>query len=62
MADISFSGSVYLVERRIDMSVVVTPELSATVGVATAFVVNPIAGAAVFRPVRYSARSGVKFR
>ncbi|HAT3834736.1 TPA: AsmA2 domain-containing protein [Morganella morganii] len=48
MADISFSGSVYLVERRIDMSVVVTPELSATVGVATAFVVNPIAGAAVF--------------
>lgn len=48
MADISFDGSIYLVERRIDMSVVVTPELSATVGVATAFVVNPIAGAAVF--------------
>ncbi|OPL22006.1 hypothetical protein B5S45_20100, partial [Morganella morganii] len=48
MADSRFSGSVYLVERRIDMSVGVTPELAATGGVATAFVVNPIAGAAVF--------------
>lgn len=31
-----------------DLQVVVTPEISATVGVATAFAINPIAGAAVF--------------
>ena len=30
------------------MEAVVAPEISATVGVATAFVVNPVVGAAVF--------------
>lgn len=42
-ADVAMSGSVDLVRRRIDMQAVIAPELSATVGVATAFV-----GAAVF--------------
>jgi uncharacterized protein YhdP len=37
-----------LVHRQLDIEAVVAPEISATVGVATAFVVNPIIGAAVF--------------
>jgi uncharacterized protein YhdP len=41
-------GSVNFVTRRIDMQAVVAPEISATVGVATAFVINPVVGAAVF--------------
>lgn len=41
-------GSVDLVRRRLDMEAVVAPEISATVGVAAAFAVNPIVGAAVF--------------
>ncbi|EKT59957.1 AsmA2 domain-containing protein YhdP [Providencia sneebia] len=48
MADIALSGKIDLVKRQIDGEAVVTPEISATVGVATAFAVNPIVGAAVF--------------
>ena len=48
IADIKLSGQINLLQRKINMEVVVTPELSATVGVATAFAVNPIVGAAVF--------------
>ncbi|MCT4714684.1 AsmA2 domain-containing protein YhdP [Enterobacteriaceae bacterium H18W14] len=47
-ADIAMKGSVDLVRRQLDMEAVVAPEISATVGVATAFVINPIVGAAVF--------------
>ncbi|HBI11990.1 MAG TPA: TIGR02099 family protein, partial [Franconibacter pulveris] len=47
-ADIAMKGSVDLPRRRLNMEAVVAPEISATVGVATAFVVNPIVGAAVF--------------
>ncbi|ATA20354.1 uncharacterized protein (TIGR02099 family) [Gibbsiella quercinecans] len=47
-ADIAMSGQIDLVQRQIDMEAVVAPEISATVGVATAFVINPIVGAAVF--------------
>lgn len=47
-ADIAMSGQVDLVKRQLDMEAVVAPEISATVGVATAFVINPIVGAAVF--------------
>lgn len=47
-ADIAMKGEIDLVQRRIDMEAVVAPELSATVGVATAFVINPVIGAAVF--------------
>ena len=41
-------GSVDLVRRQLNMEAIVAPEISATVGVATAFAVNPIIGAAVF--------------
>lgn len=47
-ADIAMKGSVDLVRRELNMEAVVAPEISATVGVAAAFVVNPIVGAAVF--------------
>lgn len=47
-ADIGLKGSVDLVQRRVDMEAIVAPEISTTVGVATAFVINPIVGAAVF--------------
>ncbi|MBL5885253.1 AsmA2 domain-containing protein YhdP [Lelliottia aquatilis] len=47
-ADIAMKGSVNLVRRELDLEAVVAPEISATVGVAAAFVVNPIVGAAVF--------------
>ena len=46
--DIAMKGSVNLVRRELDMEAVVAPEISASVGVAAAFVVNPIVGAAVF--------------
>lgn len=48
IADIAIKGQVDLLARKMDLQVVVTPEISATVGVATAFAINPIAGAAVF--------------
>lgn len=47
-ADIAMQGNMDLVKRRIDMEAVITPEISASVGVAAAFVVNPVIGAAVF--------------
>jgi uncharacterized protein (TIGR02099 family) len=47
-ADIAMKGSVDLVQRQLNIEAVVAPEISATVGVAAAFAVNPIAGAAVF--------------
>ncbi len=47
-ADIAMKGKVDLVKRQIDMEAVVAPEISATVGVAAAFAVNPVVGAAVF--------------
>lgn len=47
-ADIAMQGKMDLVQRRIDMEAVVAPEISASVGVAAAFVVNPVVGAAVF--------------
>lgn len=47
-ADIAMKGDVDLVKRDISMEAVVAPEISATVGVATAFAVNPVIGAAVF--------------
>ncbi|WP_253381599.1 AsmA2 domain-containing protein YhdP [unidentified bacterial endosymbiont] len=51
-ADIAMKGSVDLVRRELNMEAVVAPEISATVGVAAAFVVNPIVGAAVFAASR----------
>ncbi|WON76588.1 AsmA2 domain-containing protein YhdP [Serratia sp. UGAL515B_01] len=51
-ADIAMSGQIDLVRRQIDMQAVIAPEISATVGVATAFVINPIVGAAVFAASR----------
>ena len=47
-ADIAMQGKLDLVKRQIDMEAVVAPEISASVGVATAFVINPVIGAAVF--------------
>lgn len=47
-ADIAMSGNIDLAQRQIAMEAVITPEISATVGVATAFAVNPVVGAAVF--------------
>lgn len=47
-ADIAMKGNVNLVRRELNIEAVVAPEISATVGVATAFAVNPIVGAAVF--------------
>lgn len=47
-ADIAMKGSINLVRRDLNMEAVVAPEISATVGVAAAFAVNPIVGAAVF--------------
>lgn len=51
-ADIAMKGRVALVSRELDMEAIVAPEISATVGVATAFAVNPIIGAAVFAASR----------
>lgn len=47
-ADIAMKGHIDLVRRELSMEAVVAPAISATVGVAAAFVVNPIVGAAVF--------------
>ncbi|MDC9592176.1 AsmA2 domain-containing protein YhdP [Xenorhabdus sp. IM139775] len=47
-ADINATGKTDLVKRQINMELVITPEISTTVGVAAAFAVNPVAGAAIF--------------
>ncbi len=59
VADIAFNGQIDLVKRQINVEAVITPEISATVGVATAFVVNPFAG--VLRQRKCSVHYGVKF-
>lgn len=51
-ANITLRGSVDLVRRQIDMEAAIAPALSATVSVATAFAVNPLAGVAVFAASR----------
>lgn len=51
-ADIAMKGKVDLVHRELDVEALVAPEISATVGVAAAFAVNPIVGAAVFAASR----------
>ncbi|MEH2920756.1 AsmA2 domain-containing protein YhdP [Samsonia erythrinae] len=47
-ADIALKGDLDLTQWQIDVEAVIAPEISATVGVATAFAVNPVVGAAVF--------------
>ncbi|UDG81282.1 AsmA2 domain-containing protein [Candidatus Profftia lariciata] len=47
-ADIVMNGSVNLVTHYINMKAIVAPDLSTTVGVATAFIINPTAGAILF--------------
>ncbi len=47
-ADITMQGNADFVRRRLNLNASVAPELSASVGVATAFVINPVVGAAVF--------------
>ncbi|WP_047605588.1 AsmA2 domain-containing protein YhdP [Rahnella aquatilis] len=47
-ADIAITGKVNFVDQQLDLEAVIAPEISATVGVATAFVINPVVGVAVF--------------
>ena len=47
-ADIAITGKVNFVNQQLDLQAVIAPEISATVGVATAFVINPVVGVAVF--------------
>jgi uncharacterized protein (TIGR02099 family) len=47
-ADIAITGKVNFVNQQLDLEAVIAPEISATVGVATAFVINPVVGVAVF--------------
>ncbi|NHB93008.1 DUF3971 domain-containing protein [Photorhabdus cinerea] len=48
IADVTTQGEIDFVRQQINIEAIVTPEISATVGVATAFVINPVAGAALF--------------
>ncbi|MFS1537418.1 MAG: AsmA2 domain-containing protein YhdP [Candidatus Phlomobacter fragariae] len=52
MADIIIHGKINLVRCDMNLETIITPKISATVGVATAVVVNPLAGAAVFAATR----------
>ncbi|RXK32565.1 hypothetical protein BBD39_00050 [Arsenophonus endosymbiont of Bemisia tabaci Asia II 3] len=52
MADITIHGKINLVRRDMKLEAIITPEISTTVSVATAFAVNPLAGAAVFAATR----------
>ncbi|XOD70321.1 MAG: AsmA2 domain-containing protein YhdP [Sodalis sp. (in: enterobacteria)] len=47
-ADIAITGNLNFNHQLIDMEFIIAPEISAPFGVATAFVINPMAGAAVF--------------
>lgn len=47
-ADIAMQGEISLVKRRLDMEVVVAPEISAAAGVTAAVAINPIAGVAIY--------------
>ncbi len=52
-ADLAMEGYVDLVQRQINIKIIVAPDISATVGVATAFVtMNPAVGAAAFAATR----------
>ncbi|STQ08901.1 membrane protein [Enterobacter cloacae] len=59
-ADIAMKGSVNLVRRELDMEAVVAAGNLRERGVAAAFVVNPIVGAAVFAAVKCWGRCGAK--
>ncbi|MGL5729417.1 MAG: AsmA-like C-terminal region-containing protein, partial [Plesiomonas sp.] len=48
LADITLKGSVNLVQRSMNMDALIAPELGAGLSVAAAFVVNPVAGIALF--------------
>ena len=48
LADIALRGELNLYRRTINMDAVIAPELGAGLSVATAFMVNPVAGLAVF--------------
>ncbi|MGL5006243.1 MAG: YhdP family protein [Plesiomonas sp.] len=48
LADIALKGSVNLMQRTLNMEALIAPELGAGLSVATAFVVNPVAGLALF--------------
>lgn len=48
LADIALRGDMNLYRRTINMDAVIAPELGAGLSVATAFMVNPVAGLAVF--------------
>ncbi len=61
-ADIAMQGNLDLVKRQIDMEAVVAPEISASVGVATAFAINPVIGAAVFAASKVLGPCGTRYR
>ncbi|MGP1957639.1 MAG: YhdP family protein [Arsenophonus sp. ER-QC15-MAG3] len=48
IADITVNGKIDLVHRNMNIEAIITPEISAPVSVATAIVINPFVGAAVF--------------
>ncbi|MGP1939415.1 MAG: YhdP family protein [Arsenophonus sp. ET-DL9-MAG3] len=48
IADIKIYGKINLIHRNMNLEAIITPDILTTVTVATAFVVNPLAGAAVF--------------
>ncbi|MGP1931376.1 MAG: YhdP family protein [Arsenophonus sp. ET-DL12-MAG3] len=48
IADIKIYGKINLIHRNMNLEAIITPEILTTVSIATAFVVNPLAGAAVF--------------
>ncbi|MFP3019316.1 MAG: YhdP family protein [Arsenophonus sp.] len=52
IADIKIHGKINLIHRNINLEAIIFPEISTTVGIATAFLVNPITGAAVFAATR----------
>ncbi|WP_225639394.1 YhdP family protein [Candidatus Profftia sp. (ex Adelges kitamiensis)] len=47
-ADVEMKGLVNFVTRHINMRAVISPDISGTIGVATALIINPIMGAIVF--------------
>ncbi|MFP3014658.1 MAG: YhdP family protein [Arsenophonus sp.] len=48
ISDIIINGKINLVHRNMNLEAIIIPEISTTVGVATALAVNPLAGAAAF--------------
>lgn len=48
MADVKIHGKINLIQHNVNLEALITPEISATVGFATAFAINPIAGVAAF--------------